>query len=401
MQRTIDYHEVALVVANARALNAKKGRKLAYKEIQRLLRKEEVRLREQYPTTIAPGLHAQIDEIVEGYREQFRHGSSDIWIDAAAMEQLRQRVNVIFRDQEEAAGGIQHEAVQLPDVLVGHELTFTNAEFAKVTQNARKGRWGAERARTGYSKVFDDVLQAWDDAMTAYGFTAETGTDQYNSATRTYTLEGVKNGPNNWSPDWSYSATFDDAVIEIITPPTAAGALVRGEIAEAMDRYIFGVANKLGLEAGVDAGSGHINIDRVSGFETDGRDLATFLDRFYQDARWWKDRDPDSHNAPFPDENSRKAQAQKVIDDYKGRLGAGSEARSHDFIERMMDEVFDRALVENEDMKAHFQAVNLEHYEEELADRRRVEVRRVVAPENRAELLAQLRRLFGLMKQEM
>jgi hypothetical protein len=397
VQRTVPYHEPLRIDAQHREqfTSTKRITQRNRSTFSQVVWAEFERINNdllQHPTSQAyTDLHLRNG--IKAYRVRIAQALNEgYYDDAYQMEQVRAAVNVIFRELERVVSGVPAPTVTMPNVKIGNEFTFTNPKFKEITKKAVKSGWKEEQARGKYAEEFEKVLAAWDTQMKAYGFKAVDGVDKYNYATKEYTLDQI---------NWSYKATFDDAVIELVTTPVEAVKLTEGEIAEAMDRYIFGVANTLNLEAGKDAGSGHINIDRVSAFESGEKDLAEFLEAFYNDKKFWTAQDPDYTNAPFPDELTpkRQGQAKQVIDKYKGKLRQNYNVKSQEFVGEMMTQVFDVSNVQNKpDMKPHFQAVNLEHYQEQNPEERRVEVRRVPAQYSRAELLTHLNRLFGLMK---
>jgi hypothetical protein len=337
----------------------------------------------------------------------------------AAIEGIRQDVNAnLLTIEEDQAREDKRELPRLASghIKIGNEFTFTNKALRDLADKHGKKIKEAkdDNARTKAKKAYDNentllveaLIDRWDSYMQKYASARSDNADKKVGIVRTPGKDhkGKKVRYSLPSIDWHFDVTVDPGCVEVITPPTEATKLERGEIADAVDTYIFGVANSLGLHADPLFGGGHINIDRVQGFETQTRNLSSFLRAFLQDAKFWKGRDQDKYNAPFPDELDVAGLEKSmlgILDKYdamykakdanvamiNGRLAA-----------ELIKSVFNTNIAgEDKRFSPHYQAINLEHFAEDEQAAQRVEVRRVPAQVNRATLLNELDRLFSLM----
>jgi hypothetical protein len=314
--------------------------------------------------------------------------------DPVWLAQVRVDFNQQFALLKARMAGQQPPAATLPGIKIGNEFTFTN-EALKTFHKTFKPPKGTTDFKHAYRLAlekgpYDVALKAWKAAMAAYGFAGADGADKYGYNKATFTFPAI---------GWSYDVTVDDACVEIITPPVPASQLEHGEIARAMDLYIFGVAHNIGLAADPLVGGGHINIDRATGFGAGGQVLYTFLRKFMADADYWKALDKDVKNSPFPDELGRAKELGTVLEKCQDKLQKGEPIDDGSLAVDLIKTVFNTNLAgEKQADSPHYQAVNLEHYNDQAADAQRVEVRRVPAQRSRRELLDQLTRLFNMMR---
>ncbi len=302
----------------------------------------------------------------------------------------------VIRNIKESGSSDESSKLALPSITVGNEFTFTNVEFQDLTTKEWKNKEEAEEANF---KIFHKLMLAWNEKMSGYGIPGKPMKDKYKQDMMRFEFDlGLEN--------WSYDVTVDDGCVEIITPPVQASKLEVGEIAMAMDRYIFGIASKLKLDAGQKAGGGHINLGRV-GLEGTKAGLIGFISAFYEDAAFWMKLDGDAKNAPFPEEvkdnEKAKSETEKLVEKYQGKLLEGTKYSDDDVAKDFLKYVLKfrhkdlPGSVKDEDV-SHYQALNLDHFNAGNLNEQRVEVRRVPAQESRIELLGQLSRLLSMAK---
>lgn len=349
------------------------------------------------------------------------------------VETLRQDLNGQLLEIERANAPKQYlPSLAMGELKIGNEFTFTNATLRQLVDTHGPKIEAAEdkkKAKEAYDKANTEAVEAiiaeWEQYMRAFASTREPAKPAEGKG------GGAKPGEGSKAPvekkvgiisergrthkgqkvrflfpslGWHFDVTVDPGCVEVITPPTEASKLERGEIADLIDTYIFGVAKSIGLHADPMFGGGHINIDRTQAFESGGRNLGAFLRGYLDDAAFWKGRDADKQNAPFPDEldgPERLKKALGILDKYdplyKAPL-ADVTAINGRLATELINNVFNTNIAgEAARDSPHYQAVNLEHFAEKEVAERRVEVRRVPAQVDRATLLNELDRLFALI----
>jgi hypothetical protein len=397
IQRMVQIHQVkdmvARVTARPATLSAEKAKQyflenLVLPEMRAAVPNSRAKLKED----------AKLKEIWDATLATVRSYQLPDFTDAGTLEELRTYVNSQLRLMKEKVQG-QPPRLTLPNVKVGNEFTFTNQAlktfhetFKPTPAPKNRDEWKTKYRLALEAGPYQAAMQQWNAVMTNYHLPGVAGKDKYNYDKLTFRFPSI---------DWSYDLTVDDACVEVITPATAAKDLEQGEIAEAIDTYIFGVARQAGLATDPTVGSGHINLDRATGIEGGNRSLYVFLKGFLKDAAYWKSLDPDKSNAAFPDElgQTQAAELKKILDACEEKVKREEEVVGADLVRKLVNQVFTKNLAgEPARDSPHYQAVNLEHYDEPAVGQRRIEVRRVPAQESRLVLLNQLDRLFALME---
>jgi len=325
-----------------------------------------------------------IADKIEEYDDVFKK------FDQARAESLAKEINImLLRGVKESSV----EPVKLPDVKIGNEFTFTSIGFLKVTDDSKKGFKNPNQDQVDKNDMdtYKKLVTEWKKIMSSYGMQAiSSGKGKMDEEKIKYEFPLEKGGT------WSYEVTLDQMCIEVITEAISASLMSEGEVANMMDYYIFDVAAKVGLKAHETVGGGHINIDRAGAF-SEKNSLGKFLTAFYKNSAYWKNLDKDATNAPFPDELGISERELKEI------LGAKNETElMHNLNTRIFNKrhsTLKEDMARDEDLP-HYQAVNLEHYDDDVEAQQRIEVRRVPAQKSREELVEQLVRIFKLMKGE-
>ncbi len=126
--------------------------------------------------------------------------------------------------------------------------------------------------------------------------------------------------------------------------------------------------------------------------------LAEFMKQYYADYRWWADRDPDAHNSPFPSELKTNAAFEAAMQQFEKARSSNRPWTLTELVEHLFKHVFDEAgLAEPEGVAQVPSAERQRACRGDAWDERRLEIRRVPAPPNRAALLDQLRRVADLL----
>lgn len=282
----------------------------------------------------------------------------------------------------------------------GSELTFVDQALEDIEGVRDKNEM--HKAMRGPYNV---IATAWRNAMTQLGIAPSNEQRADGMLYLTYTFTQATHGV-----DWNYRVTPDQQCVEIITSKAKGSDLFHGTVGDLIDEYVYAIARRCNLRAHATIGGGHINMDEKSAFgaydddigaQRAGVVLAEFMKAYYADYQWWADRDPDAHNSPFPSELKTNAAFEKAMQDFEKARTSKKPWTLIDLVDHLFKHVFNTSSVSQNPIESRkYQALNVNALGEDTPeDERRIEVRRVPAPPNRATLLDQLRRVALLLAQ--
>jgi hypothetical protein len=221
---------------------------------------------------------------------------------------------------------------------------------------------------------------------------------------------------------WSWTLDFDEACLETQTEPITSQELF-GEIGEIIDTHIFGSATKLGLVPG--GGGGHISLDAATMFDGSGEHFLSLLLVLQNSAEHWQkffktNAEGDVLNAMWIGEGGQGQKDLKAFNDQAEELLRQVVGGSMDFYAAAQEiqnihatlpnpvaaeykkskdpqKVLTADLVTME--AGHYHAANVEHLtpEEAQAGSARLELRRIDAQKNVADLQKHLSFIFALI----
>jgi hypothetical protein len=294
----------------------------------------------------------------------------------------------------------------IANVLVGNEFTFVDAYLSGLSPVAtRKGEEVKDAVHRVMQGPYNNAAGRWFDKMTAKGVAP--AEDKVDDGMRYLTY---RFSADNYGVDWEYKVTPDQLCVEVITTKAKVSKVFSGPVGDLMDEYVFAIAESANLAAHATIGGGHVNIDETTAFGSDPRgaaqQLAIFMTEFYKDSPYWGGIDPDKTNAPFPSEMTKggpvgkgkvkptKAEDfEKVIREFKGGTIA-------ELADKLIRDVFSVSLVGDGRDAPKFQALNVKNLSAEQGEQglRRIEVRRVPAQKDRADLIEHLRKIAELLE---
>lgn len=202
---------------------------------------------------------------------------------------------------------------------------------------------------------------------------------------------------------WWWALDVDDGCLETQTQPMTQQQTNIATVTNIINNHIFKVATeKLGLQTHDLVGGGHLSIDRASTVGNSARAVRNYLVNYVNDAATWAKYDPDFVNAAMvnelPMENRRSFIA--LIQDFDASYNNPAiQTMSMDtLLNRLKTQIFTFAwTTKQEGVTDHYQAINLEHMNDEDTDKQRLEMRRFKAQKNFGELVTQMQALATLV----
>ncbi|GEM_PF-2650595 len=391
------------VGANAGLQTAARGQWFATQvldDIRRIMQNPNFHIRNDTPALQATNYLA-FSIIEYEIRPLIRDGDFSLALNEAKLIEI----NGLLNRLEESADASKVAPANIKDTYIGNEFTFVNDALTNLPGQDK------DDIHEQMKEPYNAIVGLWHAAMTTRGMTP----------VQDYMADGLRKLKYTFAADrhgvaWEYQVTPDQKCVEIITEKAKASDIYSGYVGSLMDDFVFGVANEINLSAHALIGGGHINVDEESAFgETNtleqsqhaAKVLANFMIQFYNDEKYWKAIDPDSHNSPFPSELETTAKGKdkpktSKADDFQKII---LEFNTHHWtVKQLADQliarVFNISNVSNKANEApHYQALNIEHLKTlEGQGTRRLEVRRVPAQPDRNALLTQLSKIEGTLR---
>ncbi|MER7079276.1 protein of unknown function [Saccharopolyspora kobensis] len=327
-------------------------------------------------------------------------------------EKRRSEIENIVDHINEYAKLFESRLGYMAQVPIGSEFTFTNAPLKAVRPKSKK----PEDILEAHKEHYEQAQERWRQAIQTLGNRRDNKAGdiperketrgKFNEVAYKYTFkEGPRPG-GRLEKSFSYEVTLDHNVIEIVTSPYPASGTQDGQtLAKIFDQYIFGVARQAGLEADVDYGSGHINLDLAHTTGDDAQLLMRFIDAYFDDADYFKSEDPDKSNAPFMDEFDEKQQNEMsgaydaIKKEFQKSVGDQNPWSAQRLAKELTTRVFKHNIAdEPKEFSSHYQALNIEHVDERDKEARRLEIRRLPAQRDRQHLIEHLEKIQELLR---
>lgn len=204
---------------------------------------------------------------------------------------------------------------------------------------------------------------------------------------------------------WWWILDIDAGCIETQTDPISTQEIKDSRISRIIAEDIFEQARSLGLSTDKDIGGGHLSLDRATTFGEDPRALRNFLVLYTNQIDLWSKMDNDFVNAPFIQELPVELRQEfaNVIQEFD--TAYNGPAHQSWTIDRLVDELEERVFTfirttEQIGGSVHYQAINVEHMNDEDESKRRIEMRRFRAQTDLTDLLYNhMQALEGLIEQ--
>lgn len=230
----------------------------------------------------------------------------------------------------------------------GTEFTFT--ESALWSDFSKNGR-GTDFQKT-YLKKMADIYRG---KCGGWGCTVTETKDKY--GVLSYRIEY----PKGEVPGYYFDVTLDNAVVEIITSPLTRSQTAK--IAKNMQTQIFEVAKEVKLTPHEYAGQGHVHIGLESAFGDDAMLLRNFVVDFFNHPELGNgiliDRTDTLNSRQLADLSQETKDAfRKVIIDFDRAHREGAAWTIHEFLDKMLDDVYFPAEKRGDIEKSRYVALN-------------------------------------------